>query len=367
LRENPVTRPRYDIAGVRDYTGVALNEIVSDIGWLFNETTTLVSKLHGVEQVVKKNARRLDDPKDILEVVRYHISLFEDYARDLKRLINELPKGVEERHIRIVEGITTSAVRHNGGMILQFKLDHISRDLKDESLRHLLDDIYGSIRQHIVNVIVGCAFKDQLSTFIGEKLSTASKVEKAKPLQDIKVRLEPLAVSQGTKWSDILIRFMGNEEIEIHAGRKALGVHTYARCGFLDQRSRKPNKQWIILRCLAAKGGVLDTSDIGSLYQSEMKNIKKGISVLRHNLRNLFKIHGDPISKYSRKTRSWKTQFLICTAIIGGNRDSKPDVKVREDIAQLLKEQQAEYSEEIKKDFVKEVRGRGRYGGSNDF
>lgn len=357
-----MTRPRYNIAGVRDYTGVALTEIISDIVSLHDETLTLLSRLQGFEREVNKKAKRLDNPNDIMNVIRYHISLFEDYARDLKRLFDELPDGVEERHIKIIEGISTSAAHHNGGMIYQFKEDHICRDLKDETLRRLLDDIYSSIRQHIVNVFYGCSFKNQLATYIGIKISSVSKGKAAEPLHGSKVMIEPLPVPQGAKWKDILIRFRGEEDIEIRVGKRSLGVHTFARCGFIDHRSGKPNKQWILLRCFAAKGGELDVSDIGSLTMGETKNLKKGVSVLRQQLRNLFKIQGEPISKYFRFSRSWKTQFVIGTAIIGDDKGLKSDRSIREEILELFKEQQEDYKEDIKKDYIKELRRRGRYG-----
>lgn len=293
-------KPRYNLAGVRDYTGVSLEEIISDIARLHGQATDLIPRLHDFEEEVKKNRENLDDPDDIIDVIHYHFSLFEGYAKDLHRLVDELPKGVEDRHILIIEGIRTSAAHHNGGMIVEFKKDHIIRTLKDEKQRHLLDNIYGSIRQYIVDVVAGCSFRNQLSTFVGAKSAQITADS----------QVEPLPIPPGTRWSDIQITFIGDNEIYVRVGKKSIGVYSCARCGFTDLRTTKPNLQWELLKIFAEHTGELPIKT----YSKDGKKIhrsQKQVSLLRGRLTRLFKLPGQPISDYKKKTRSFIAKFQI--------------------------------------------------------
>lgn len=314
--------PRYNPAGVRDYTGVSLNEIISDIAWLHSQAVELIPRLQGFEEEVKKNGEYLEDPADITRVIHYHLSLFEDYVKDLKRLMDELPKGVEDRHILIIEGIRTSAAHHNGGMIVEFKKDHIIGRLKDERLRHLLDDIYSSIRQYIVDVVAGCSFRDQLATFVGTKSAQST----------VNSQVEPLPIPPGTSWSDIQITFIGDNEIYVKVSKKPIGVYSCARCGFIDLRTTKPNLQWELLKILAEHAGELPIK----AYSKDGEKIhrpQKQVSLLRGRLTRLFKLHGQPISDYKKKTRSFiaKFQIGIGEASETGVESSEPGSARRED------------------------------------
>lgn len=305
--------PRYNMAGVRDYTGVGLEELIADINQLYTDTVALIPELHKFEEEVRNNSGKLDDADDILGVIQYHISLFEDYAKDLHRLVDELPQRVEDSHIRIIENIHKNATFHLGGMILEFKKDHVIRHLKDEGLRPLLDKIYSSIRQHILEVRVIYALKDQLATFIKTRIITehvttpGNEIIEASTLK----KIPPLDVPAGTKWKDISIMFIGAEEIGVTVGRKFLGVYDFQRCGFCDLRKKVPNEQWKILECFAAEKGEITAADYEIFKRQKAKNLKKHISLLRGKLRELFNIPEYPIRAYSPETKSWKAKFLI--------------------------------------------------------
>jgi hypothetical protein len=305
--------PRYSIAGVRDYTGASLEELIADINQLYADTLSLIPELHKIEEEVRKNSGKLDDPDDILSVIRYHISLFEDYAKDLRRLVDELPQRVEDSHIKIIKNIHENATIHSGGMILEFKKDHIIRRLKDEELRPLLDEIYSSIRQHLGAIRSLSALKGQLATYINLSVIREATVNHADETTKVapKNRIEPLNMPSGTEWKDVSVRFIGSEEICVSVGRTSFGVHNYQRCGFADLRSKAPNEQWRILESFAKNHGELTVRDYEIAKARKIKNFKKHISLLRDKLKRLFNIPGPPITVYSKKTKSWKLNFTI--------------------------------------------------------
>lgn len=308
-----VSIPRFNIAGVRDYTGVSLEEIIADIRFVLTKTKDLTSCIRNLEKEVESNHAKLDDPDGILGVIQYHISLFDDYSRDLLRLSEELPNGVEARHLTIIENLRQNAAHNWDGMIKAFKKDHIIGTLKDEGLRPLLDEIYSSIRQHLLDVRLLCALKDQLATYISlipVRESTAEQANKTVKAPNRNM-VEPLNIPSGTEWKDISIRFINSEEIYISIGRTSFGVQNFQRCGFADLRNKLPNEQWNILASFAKNHGELTVREYEKAKGRGTKNFKKHISLLRAKLKSLFNITGDPITAYSKKTKSWKVNFTL--------------------------------------------------------
>lgn len=314
-------KPRYNLAGVRDYTGVSLEDIIPDIAWLHGQAVELIPRLQGFEEEVKKNRDNLVDPDDIVDLITYHISLFKDYAKDLKRLMKELPRGVEDRHIRIVESIKMSASQHERGMILDFKKDFLTRVLRDEKQRPLLDKIYASIRQYFVDVLASCSFINQLATFVGTK---SGQVSAATPV-------ESLAIPEGTSWSDIHILFIGDYEIYVKVGKQPMGVLTYARCGMADLKTNKPNMQWKLLKLFADYAGDLPMK-ARTKDGTRISGFQKQVSLLRSRLSRLFGLSNSPIADYEKKTKSFRSIFQI-----GIGEPSELGVKLT-DIKSILKE-----------------------------
>ena len=69
---------------------------------------------------------------------------------DYDRLFVEIPSGVSEAHLEIISQMVTRSDFHEETCV-QFKREHIVENLKDESMRSLLDQIYADTRGEIIN------------------------------------------------------------------------------------------------------------------------------------------------------------------------------------------------------------------------
>ena len=91
-------------------------------------------------------------------------------------------------------------------------------------------------------------------------------------------------------------KFLDGNNVKI-SGKDSKPITAYYKeMGFEDARSRKPNKQWELIRLLAENNGEL------SWDKSEAKgDIKKKKQLLSKTLRDYFGIKGDPFYPYKEQ------------------------------------------------------------------
>ena len=106
------------------------------------------------------------------------------------------------------------------------------------------------------------------------------------------------------KWSDVSIRFIDGETVSIRVGDIS-GTHVYGEIGMIDRRSKRPDKQWELLRALAKVYGVLTWNS-----RDADRNNQKRRGKLATALQQFFRIDGDPII-YDNKAKGWKTLFSV--------------------------------------------------------
>jgi hypothetical protein len=157
------------MVGMTDYTGVSLADILAHLRDWKQGTDEAIESLRGHLPKVLKASDRLDGPDDIEGYIRAFIDLLTRYSADFGRLIQELPQGVEERHIAIVQQILASS-RHEDGMCAAFSRNHINRGLKDEHLRPLVDGVYEDSRNIIADYGDLSNLIPRLRTFLGAKM-----------------------------------------------------------------------------------------------------------------------------------------------------------------------------------------------------
>ena len=139
------------MAGMTDYTGVAIGDIVEHLRDWKAGTEQTITKLHALRQAVEDASDRLHNPAGITGYIDHFANLFSRFAAEFDRLVSELPSGVRQSHADAVRAVYDSA-RLEEALCVQFNRDHIQRYIEDDNLRHnVVDAIYGETRDLIVD------------------------------------------------------------------------------------------------------------------------------------------------------------------------------------------------------------------------
>lgn len=125
----------------------------------------------------------------------------------------------------------------------------------------------------------------------------------------------PFQTTPGTKWEQISIRFISDEEVKITVKGQSRTIH-FSEMGFKDRRKGgQPTKLWLILRLLAEHNGQIAWGDLKLRGQED--KLKHNVSELRKCLKAYFVIDDDPFYPY-KEERSYRTRFIIEDFRYGG-------------------------------------------------
>lgn len=161
-----MTIERNTFAGMTDYTGGSLADILRHLRDWERDTREAAAKLRAHSIRVEEEKERLQNPRAVLAFCVKCSELYDRYAGDLNRLISELPDGVRDAHVKIVRQLYESA-KHEDDSILRFRNDYVYTALKDESLRLFLEDIYTDAREVTVDFQDLSNLAPRLETFVG--------------------------------------------------------------------------------------------------------------------------------------------------------------------------------------------------------
>ena len=125
-----------------DYTGVPMEDVLAHLRAWRDDTVGCIEDLRDLEKEVETHRLQFESPDDIVGYVEFFVDLLGRYAGDFDRLLIELPKGVTEGHVEIVQQIHDSAVLEERSWGSRFSRDHVEGGLKDEGVRWLVDRIY---------------------------------------------------------------------------------------------------------------------------------------------------------------------------------------------------------------------------------
>ena len=106
------------------------------------------------------------------------------------------------------------------------------------------------------------------------------------------------------RWTDVEIQFCDGETVSILV-KEARGRYSYSDMGMSHTRSKKPTKQWELLRAFAVNHGILDWDS----RQAHRRN-KKRRELLGRNLQAFFRIEGDPF-RLNRDGKGWTALFAV--------------------------------------------------------
>jgi hypothetical protein len=172
-----MARSRSIFAGGTDYTGVDLVDIVEHMrDW--HRTTVATIDLLGKSRL-KVQSGRFEDADEIVSFIDHRLDVFRRYEGDLHTLVEELPKGVEARHLEMAQQIVDSA-SFQERLCVDFKRDHLAKPL-DADVRWVLDDVYAESRQQLIEFQdLGNAIR-RLRTYVGSGPTKGSDVVELKP------------------------------------------------------------------------------------------------------------------------------------------------------------------------------------------
>lgn len=138
------------LAGMTDYTGVSLSNILADFENWLKLTSETVEKLQRYAEKIEENRSLIENPREVLSFIYFFINLFERYRNDLEKLLREMLDGIVDVHIETIKQLYESS-KLEEDYTIRFKNDWICKSLLHEEMRPLLDDIYGDTRNLLVD------------------------------------------------------------------------------------------------------------------------------------------------------------------------------------------------------------------------
>lgn len=121
----------------------------------------------------------------------------------------------------------------------------------------------------------------------------------------------PFKLRAGTTWTNITLElFEDSESVRILVNGKTIDLD-FARMGFEDGRSGKPNKQWIFLKAFAVKNGELPLENV-----NPREDLSKRKELLTKTLQNYFTLDSDPFHPYyeestDKEKKSYKIKMKL--------------------------------------------------------
>lgn len=125
----------------------------------------------------------------------------------------------------------------------------------------------------------------------------------------------PYKIPAGTHWNNVIIKFLNDEEIEIHV-KKLKHITNYKEMGMIGKgKVPEPSEQWLFMKVLALCNGEIAIKD------PEAKDkYKKQKQALTEILRNYFSIDYDPFYPYKscleKGGNSYKIKLLLIPPVV---------------------------------------------------
>jgi len=308
-----MTKKFYTLQGFRDYRGVPLKDIIEDLKEFEGNTNQAITKLVELYTEAKRNKNKLDDPESIINYIDSFLSIFKGFKNDFNRVVYLLEKEpVKEKHLDIINQIYESSVYENKYTAKEFKREHISRKLKDESIRPLLNDIYSLTGNATFHNWILIDLNKRLRTYLGESINQEAfpNKEKDRKSDSLPKPNDTFPTPKGAKWEDVRITFLSEKSLRINVLGKQEGKD-YTELGFAHEKGKKKRKSWDVLFEFAVKNGEISYKDKKLHHNEIIKQLKTRIYELNKWFGLYFGIKGNAIRRYNRSTKSYKAKFEI--------------------------------------------------------
>jgi hypothetical protein len=128
----------------------------------------------------------------------------------------------------------------------------------------------------------------------------------------------PYKIPAGTHWNNVIIKFIDNENVEIHV-KKLKHTTNYKEMGMIGKgKIPEPSEQWLFMKVLAQCNGEIAIKD------PEAKDkYKKQKQALTEILRNYFSIDYDPFYPYKscleKGGNSYKIKIMLIPPVVEKN------------------------------------------------
>lgn len=247
-----------------------------------------------------QNKKNIDATDQIISFIDLSVELLVRFLDECDRLLVEIPNEVKDFHIDILnQMIELSKFRKDA--CVDFKREHIIKHLRDESMRSLLDDIYGKTRDGFEGYMALGSVSPRLKTYIGTKLIQKSE----KRTKSVVAKIEPFPTPQGSKWDEVEIGLLTEGYLRVTVKDTTMIIH-YSKMGLQHKQSKtqKPLKMWHVLRFLAICNGCFGYDETENPRVRVVEKVSQDdIPRLNKVLKNYFGIPGTPIiwEKYKNK------------------------------------------------------------------
>jgi hypothetical protein len=132
-------------------------------------TNDLIQHLKSFRTQATENRKNIDHVDDVIAFIDSSIDLFGHFLNDWDRILEEVPSEVTAAHIDMLSQILSASEYHEKYCV-DFKHEHIEHDLRDESMRPLLDEIYAETRDEVINYSDLHNAIPRLKTYLGKSL-----------------------------------------------------------------------------------------------------------------------------------------------------------------------------------------------------
>ena len=173
-------------------------------------------------------------------------------------------------------------------------LNNIHEGIKPENISACFDWLY---RSQSPDEPLSKTDKEEYQMFLDKvfkKVIPFLKVEKSEAVE---------TAIKDTKWADITIRFLNDQEVKIESGKETSEAN-YQEMGFADGKSKQPIFCWDFLHLLSTREGIFPLGKSSKKDNNARITQKKKLS---DKLKNYFKIEEDPFEEYDR----WKKEYRI--------------------------------------------------------
>ena len=127
-------------------------------------------------------------------------------------------------------------------------------------------------------------------------------------------------------WEEITIKFIDGNDVHITTQRDSYQTN-YELMGFQNEKTKKPNAQWKLLKLLALNGGSLNWGNNRIMTAKEIDKISKRKQLLSYALKTYFNgVKDDPFYKYNKED-GYRIRINLISEQ-GSNTEDDSDYKI---------------------------------------
>jgi hypothetical protein len=165
-----MARERGLTVGSTDYTGYPMADIIRHLKDWRDNTRKTHDALVKLQKQAEQNKGKLENADAVIAYCEHFIDIFDRYAGDFDRLIDELPKGVRTRHLEILGQLFDNS-REQSRASIDFKNDWVYKGLPHEDMRPMLDSIYEESRSMMDDYLDLGNLHRRLKTFVDDPVT----------------------------------------------------------------------------------------------------------------------------------------------------------------------------------------------------